>query len=572
MLLQLIYFFIISFFCLLWGLPIVLWKRRKNECLVLSGEDLLLAFFTGLAILSSFASWVGLFTGITFGVLILFSVPVLLFYLNKKYTLSLFSGKATFFSRWEKIFIASCLLLFLFLSTSKPTMEDSDLYHLQNIKWSNEHGTVTGLGNLYLRFGFYSSWFHTISLFHLPLLNRNFVGLNLAFVVWLFFFFLHQYKRFQSSANLLEKHLSVFSLLTLFFMLIQWNLFRVASSSTSYDFVVTGYVLICLSLLFHKLILRSNNSSRDFVLLILLIATPFFKLTGFLLLPFGILLFFYSEQKKKMLWCSIAFFLIGLVPLTVKNYLQTGYPFFPYTLFAFAKPEWQVPIDMVNLFNKYIFLSNHYINQSIPGFPLTNESSFSFVNDWFMHLVRYDQVLVIFCFLSLPIAWTRLKKIYQHQFITLLLFHTLCIVALFAWIIVSPDTRFAFGFLIFMVFFPLSILAINLSSKWYSIAIVLLSCAIFVYVIMKGEKQFEPINAIEPSVADIPENKIVLINGVNYHIPSIIDNNWNLRCINTPLPCIYDVNPYLKPRGNTLKQGFKMQPNPDSNFILKFYY
>lgn len=573
MLFQLIYFCFISFFCLTWGLPIVFTIDRKKK---LSLQTILLGFFVGLAALSILAAWVSLFVAVRFEVLFFFSVPVILWNAKKTKALKIFqsfkfSPLLQKVSKIELVFIAVCILLFCFLSTGKPTMEDTDLYHIQSIKWIHEWGTVPGLANLYLRFGFYSNWFHAISFFDVPFLNKNFLYLNFTFVVWMFLFLFYQYKKSGNAGNSVQKHLSVFFLFVLFFMLMKWDLFRVGSSSTSYDFVVSGMVLICISLLLEKIIGSAN--SNHFTLLFLLLTTPFYKLTGFFILPFWFFIFYGTSKKIRTVLFSLFITVLCFIPFAIKNLIQTGYPFYPYKFLDFLKPGWQVPSSMVDLFNKYILLSNHYINQSIPGFPLTDGSSFSFIDDWFLHLVKADQVLIFFCFTSLPLAWVILKKIYNQNFLKILVIYLLCIPAFIAWLIASPDPRFAFGFLIFMVFFPLTSIVSMFIKKWMlSVSMVLISLLGIVYIVSKAQKQFSLLNVLQPTVIEVPQYKTVTINNKSYYIPQILGNNWNPRCINDPLPCIYDQNPYLKPRGKELGDGFEMIPLPDSAFILKYYY
>lgn len=568
MVFQLLYFFIISFFCMAWGLPFVFNRKEK-----VNAQGVLLSFFVGLAVICLLASWIGLFTALHFKILLLCSVPVIL--LNIKMWKMLFSFNprryAQKLSVFESVFVPVCILLFWFLSTGKPTMEDTDLYHIQTIKWIHEYGTVPGLANLYLRFGFYSNWFHAISIFDLPFLNRNFLYLNFTFVVWVFLFLFYQYKKYVSSKGLIQKHLSVFLLCILFFMLAEWNLFRVASSSTSYDFAVSATVLICLSLLIEKIV--GLTKTNEFILLILLLTAPFYKLTGFFLLPFWFLLFYLSKKKVQVFLVSALVLAAGLIPFVVKNLVQTGYPFYPYQFLNFLKPEWQVPSSMVSMLNKYIYLSNHYINQSIPGFPTTDGSSFSFFKDWFLHLVKAHQMLIVFCFISLPIGWKSLKKIYQQCFPKILLLYLLCIPAFIAWLIASPDPRFAFGFLIFIVFFPVSAIVSSYVRTWMiDASIITMSLFILIYIGTKGQKQFSAANILYPLMVDAPPYNKVMINNRNYNIPQPFNGNWNLRCMNDPLPCIYEKNLFLQPRGDKISDGFKMNPNPDSAFILKYYY
>lgn len=567
MLFQLLYFVVISFFCILWGLRIAV---RKKE--VLTVGRLLLSFFAGLSVLSVLSSWIGLFIAVRFELLLLFSIPVIFLNFFRLRELFAFHFLSIFrkLSKAEAIFISLCFVLFCFLSTGKPTMEDTDLYHIQNIKWIHEYGTVPGLANLYLRFGFYSNWFHLISFFDIPFLNKNFLYLNFTFVVWLFLFLFYQYKKYKAGNSPLQKNLSVFFFLLLVFMLLDWNLFRVAGSSTSYDFVVSGIGLLCISLLIEKVIFKT--ATGDYYLLLLLLTVPFYKLTGFLLVPLWWFLFFYSKNKFRVVFFSVLITVTGLTPLLIKNYIQTGYPLFPYHLFSFLKPDWQVPASLLHLFNRYIVLSNHYINQPPPGFPPGNGSSFSFYRNWFLHLTRIDQLLIVFCIVSFPLLLTFVKKAYRENRSKILFLYLLCVPSFMAWLIASPDTRFAFGFLLFMIFFPLAGVIGRYFKSWMAFSIMmLLSFGIAAYIFIKGKQQFTIENFIYPTHVDIPPYQTITINNCNYNIPEIINNNWNQRCINTPLPCIYVQNPFLQPRGNKIKKGFKMDV-PDSGFILNYYY
>ena len=576
MLQNLIYFIVISFFCIAWGLPFIVITKSSNNRITVSLETLILSFFFGLALLSVIAAWISLLLPVHFWILCLLTLPLVFYelrWVRKNHFHPIAFNSLKEFSKPEWLFFIACLLLFSVLSTGKPAMEDTDLYHIQNIKWIHEYGTVTGLGNLYLRYGFYSNWFHAISLFQLPFAQQNFLYLNFSFCFWILFYLLYQYKSFQRNGTPAYKHLSLFYLVVLLFMLVEWDLFRIAASSTTYDFVVTAMVLICLQLLFNKLILKIEKKSEQRLLLILLIALPFFKLTGFLAAPLWLLLYIFSNNRKKLLLFSIGLALFCFIPFVIKNYVQTGYFFFPYQFFSIAIPEWQIPGKMVTLFNKYIYLSNHYINQSIPGFPFTDGATFSYYKDWFLHLVMEDRILIISCIVGLPLSLLQLKKIYGANFTKVLLIWLACIIALFVWLMASPDPRFAFGFLIFVSLFPLTGLFSGFMKPWMKNAFLyLFTVAVGFYTFQKGTKTFSLQNIVQPSAVDVPPYETVLINKVNYHIPHIINNNWNPRCLNTPLPCLYEQNPYLKPIDKKIKDGFKMTPYPDSAFIFNYYY
>src|SRR5690348_7490885 len=110
MLFQLIYFFIISFFCMAWGIPIVSLSKKENLTL----QDVLLSFFVGLAAISVLASWIGLFTAVRFELLFLCSIPFLLLNVKRLKIVASFKLQSLVqrLSGTELFFIAICLLLF----------------------------------------------------------------------------------------------------------------------------------------------------------------------------------------------------------------------------------------------------------------------------------------------------------------------------------------------------------------------------------------------------------------------------------------------------------------------------
>jgi hypothetical protein len=92
-----------------------------------------------------------------------------------------------------------------------------------------------------------------------------------------------------------------------------------------------------------------------------------------------------------------------------------------------------------------------------------------------------------------------------------------------------------------------------------------------IYIFPKS-KNFEAENLIHPASILIPPYKKINVEGMDLHLPEKVNGNWNLRCYDTPLPCICQPNPYLEPRGKELKDGFRMRPITDSGFILHFNY
>lgn len=575
MLQSLFQFILISAFCLAWGLPLYMYYGYKKKSLCFAIEETIFSFLIGLALLSIFSSWISLFFPVKFFLFLVLTVVLIaaeIIWLKKINWRIDFS----FFKRLKLIdvsFLFLCLLLFTFLSTGKPTMEDTDLYHVQTIRWINEYGTVPGLANLYLRYGFYSNWFHLISIFYLPFKNQNFIYLNYTFTIWLFFFLFYQYKLFSKSDDKVSKHLMFFYFVIPLFMLVEWDLFRVACSSTSYDFIITSITLVSIHLLIKKIIFKSSSKEEESILILLLAIAPFFKLTGFLLAPLILVLLFHSTNKISTLLKTIIIGILCFIPYAYKNYLQTGYLFFPYQFADFFYPSWKVPEEMVSRFNDYIYFGNHYINQDIPKRAWTNNWTFSYYKDWFLHLVKADQIFIMVSLISLPLSFLTLKKIYNQQFNNILILLLACIIPLFIWLVTSPDLRFAFGLLIFIAFFPLTALFTPYIKQWtYTAFTAIFIFGIGYYIYKKGDNSFNFKNLVAVKPVDIPPYTPISIHNQVYYIPRNINNNWNSRCIDCPIPCIYHSNPYLQLLGKKIINGFKMNPYPDSVFIQNYRY
>lgn len=85
------------------------------------------------------------------------------------------------------VFLAVGFCLFMLLSSLQSVNGDTQIYHLQVIRWQYEYGTVPGIANLYPRLGLNSNWLGLISLFNIHLSgHENFNYLNAALVIWFF--------------------------------------------------------------------------------------------------------------------------------------------------------------------------------------------------------------------------------------------------------------------------------------------------------------------------------------------------------------------------------------------------
>lgn len=563
MLQSVVQFLITSFIFISFGLFFCIFKRKVDTVPTISTEAIIYSFFAGLSFLSLLSSWASLLGPLNANFLLITS-PIhlinLFYYRKVKISPNLFSSTTWF----EKVFVSIATILFFFLSSGKPTMEDTDLYHIQTVKWIQEYGMVEGLANLYLRLGFYSNWFHLMAIFDFKFPNQNFLTVNNALSIWFLLYLVYKLKSHSSKNSGNGKIFTLYYFLLLLFMFLEWDLIRGAASSTSYDFVVTSLsLLICNYLLESEIEDKIDLAFRPFFLLILC-SIPFFKLTGFLTTPLWVIFFLSSANKKKTVLATAILFSLFLPPFLIKNYVQTGYLIFPYRTIQLGTPPWAIPSNLLENFTFYIQWGNRYLNQSIPN----DISQFSYYKDWYLHLALLDKLIIACTPLSVAIIFIFGFK--KRKF--LFLFFGSILPSIFLWLIISPDPRFSFGLLLCLNFFAASICFHSFFNQtFYKLSIITISCIIGAYGLNKALKTFSYSQVFQAKKIDQPKTRVVNIDGIKFNIPEIIGNNWNPRCLNTDLPCIYQPNSYLHANFNRGKYSFFMN-RPDSAFLINYYY
>jgi hypothetical protein len=570
---QFLYTLIISAVCITWGLPVILLQSKKNNSLI-NSEEIILAFFTGLSILSLFAAWTCLFfplkwtlaAGATF-------VPLLLTIIllrKKKVRLTHFKS-GIFFNSINitlLVFVLISIFLFLALDSNTSTMRDTGLYHLQIIRWNHEYGTVHGLANLDFRYGFYSNWFSLISLFLLPFKNENFLFLNITSGIW-FLLFLVQRVSFHLQRYRITKTNSILTWMYTLIIAIsfaEWELFRQNASSTSYDFIVTILTLILLLTITEDFI--STTPRKNLIpLLILASSVPFFKLSGAPVLFIVLIYLLCTRKEKKFYLTFISILVVFAIPFVYRNYIQSGYPVYPYTFFSSGSPDWQVPLQMTKKIGSFISLYNKYLNQQIPVNEWTHPS-FDWMWHWFANIPVTSRAIIVLALIGVPVLFFQAKNIMKSK-LGIISIYSACWASLLLWFISSPDPRFAYAYLLFIIAVPFSLIAAKILN---SRLILFLYAASVVGILIYSLNKIYPNQLISPEQILIPQTNSTVINNKTYNLITRSNETTDRRCNYCTLPCIYEINPYLEQRGNSLKDGFRMTKDIDPIFIINYKY
>jgi len=470
----------------------------------------------------------------------------------------------------NSIFLFAAILLFLVIGSARSVNIDTQLYHLQIIRWTNEYGTVPGLANIYPRLGLGSAWFNLISFFYIPLFkNQNFTYLNCALVIW---FFLWLFYKFKGTAKPEKKNapLRLFYLLLIIYFFFDWQLFRDTANSASYDFIVTVLIIIFISFILES-ILESSTSELNIPLITIIALTVIsFKLSGAFIL---ILLIWKLYEPKKISNWFVAFGagLLILFPALIRNYITTGYPLYPLS-FSFGNPDWKLPAELIRGIKNYIIVQNRYYNTA----PLAPRGigffSLHWIPFWFQGILIQHKIVCIAASLSFFLLFMKVgstemtKKI--RIFIILLFFMSL------GWFITAPDPRFGYGFLLWLAFFPVSLLIGRyIPLLIYKVIPWIITAGICFYLYQKAAYIInDPEFLIHTSQTVQPSYSKIKNENLTYYEPEKVNNNIDKRCLFTPLPSMCRTNPYLMFRGKSLKNGFRMVPIVDSNFIKNYNY
>jgi hypothetical protein len=581
MLQQFLHIIVVSIVCIIWGVPVLLiWKRtidRDDFWYRTVAARLSFLFFCGCVVISLLSSWASLIGPLHF---LYLTIPTLLVFgyliFFKSNTLKQIFPRVIIqnvsFNWVNAVFVFVTIVVFLLLSSLQPVNGDTQLYHLQVIRWQHEYGSVPGIVNLYPRLGLNSNWLSVISWFYLPSVkNENFTYLNSAFVMWFFIWLFstwHFYFK-QMSERKSSQVLACFYFLFLIYGLFDWQLFRDAANSTNFDFLVNAFLFIIFSYFIESVV---NGIERKFsaLLLFFCFALVGFKFSGiFIFILIAYYLLSLRSLSKWMLTGLIG--LLFLVPVVLRSYITTGYPFFPATV-TISTPDWQFPSAMAQRFYSYILLSNKFYNHRLSFAFSHHTTTLDWIPYWWNGILLKHKVVLFLALSSLTLFFVKPSTVADYSRLKHLV--TVMLLMIAGWFFTAPDPgRFGYGVLLTTAFLFLSIFTSALfHRRLYQGVLIITTITMCYYVFQKSRgvhfSQYwaTPVSNESPGYSNIKSAEIDL------HLPDKVNDNSDYRCYFTPLPCITQDNPYLEARGKTINKGFRMKPITDSSFILKYNY
>jgi hypothetical protein len=508
-----------------------------------------LLFLTGVCLMGMWSQLFSLFVAVDadfFGI----SVAILLLLLLARrkvvqHSVRL-SGKGV--STNGTVLVATITLVVLVFNAGPTMMDDTESYHIQMVKWVYEFGTVKGIANLHERFGFHSSWFTLNSFFYFPWSRGNYyTALNGTVSVWMGIYLTSMA---YSASDVRKKFIPYFACLIL--CLLAWPLIRGNAATGNYDFIT----VVMLFVLFTRAWQEEEMDQAEWILWPLFLCSV--RLINFpvLLLTAFVVFKWMAAKNWRYVSIAIATGILFILPFAARNLMLSGYPFYPSRAFNVFNVDWKVRPQVIEYLLDYIKYYNR-VNTSFMSLPETRAlSTPAWIPVWFKFLFSYDKLILIPGIIGYLVALMQLRGLSaQRKYLLLVMF-----AQLIAWFWIAPDPRFVYGPLLCGFFLAVYYGAqkVQTNRMVQTACSVVLSTAIIVYSGFKlRDEAFQ--NFISPRSLPVPPVTEVRLQHIKLQIPSPILNNWNPRCYDLPLPCLYVVDSALQQRGSSVRDGFRIK-------------
>ena len=401
----------------------------------------------------------------------IFFIPAIIFFLIK------YSKKLPSFFKsigWLKL---TAIILTIFaasaVSIQLPLNFDTGYYHLNSIRWANEHHIIKGIGNLHDRLGFNQLYFlYAASLNFHPFLNNYAYHAANGFL----------YAIFAIGMILGGTFIDLLLLCLYFFIPMPYYWIN----NPTPDIASTLIQIVVFKYLLEVFYFNSNSKERSSYIAFAAVLSALMvciKLSNaFLALGFGITAFLFNKKysfedfEKKIIKGAFVFIGILFAIWLVRGYIQTGYPAYPSSI-GKINFKWTLPERIAQNQRNTIYASARTCGQSFDiNEPMVkNNEWFSFwfkwnffdVNNFFNNEDITDNIHSAFSLIFFPmtvfmwgmgaltlsilstiliITWffVFIKNINQlklnHSLLYLLITELLSIVI---WFITVPDFRFA---------------------------------------------------------------------------------------------------------------------------------
>jgi hypothetical protein len=489
----------------------------------------------------------------------------------------------------QYLLLVPFVLLGLFLATSSHGYADTPSYHLQSIQWIEKYKVVPGLANLHGRLAFNSALFINSALFTFSFFKTEPLFLLNSYLFGLFVIVTVGYLLKGSLGSV-----KLFLLLAILTFSVYFYTRFVSSPAT--DLAAGMYVLFMFyAFTLHKSSVSKGISYTYFAVLLMSICAMTIKLTvaPMALVGISILIFNFKFIRLKHILASAILVLLTILPWLTRNVIMSGFLIYPLYSIDLFDVDWKMPITYPLFDNnpKGYLLSamadkeNIHTWAKMPQIYWKEVIKMSF-GEWFpiwlKRQILYVKImlgLVIFSPILLGVViWFKNKRglvfYSKGKYQSLIIFWAVSLITTAYWFFAAPDARFAYSPLMIIAMTGLSIclryfspsvfyfLFCTRAKGYIVLAVAFFWVSVIVRTVEKGNIYFENDFIVFPAKTKTYEIEIQKTNsGVEIFTtiqPYEEKVGFEKVCGNTPVPCTPFFNPYLKMRGKTLEEGFRV--------------
>jgi hypothetical protein len=471
---------------------------------------------------------------------------------------------------WIPCLLGVAFLFVISISSLMPICHfDTGLYHLNAIRWIDEHQTPPGLANLHTRLGYNQSFFILVALLDNLLAPAKAHQIANGLVVWVSGLVLLDFVRpgLQKPALTLSRNYAV-----LLLPIMTFAGAHIFLSSAGPDACITALAGVsAFSFFVFLAFLRASDKETS---LMWAVVTVFccvllvkFKLSylvfGGLILALAFLLLIFKDKLKvrRDLIALVCLSGVLFAPWLARGYLTSGYPLFPATVGGLPV-DWKVPTERADLDRQWIYSWARIPDVNHPPWEVLG--NYKWIPEWIKNNAKYISnvrafILIcvgLICFTqSLLIRSLLETRLFQLAIILPVL------AALLFWFFTAPDPRFAQGIfwiaglnLIFTFLF-----ALDQSGQGRTL---LFSTTLSVLLIISEGKEVIPGIAYQTKLFPQKIEHPLLVpkvtrRGATVLVPGQGEQTWDSPLPSTPNQAF---NPDLEMRGPKLDDGFRTHP------------
>jgi len=478
----------------------------------------------------------------------------------KQSLVSIHQNVEILFSKRNWMITSSVIAVLILYALVPPYNTDSSGYHFLSILWNEKYKAVPGLANLFPQYGFNSSFFVLSAAFSFTgIFGQSMYPINMVLIVFFFLWMLKKSFGYNDFRRIL-----IWCMMVVFL-----RQFPISLSSPSADALASIIVLFILFKLAQPRSPVFKTEEWAFLILLAFFAVTIKLSTLPVVLVLLVPLIIYKTDSRSVLFAYfrlIPYVSLIIIPWLARNVILSGYLIFPFPAIDIFSFDWKVPLNITIAENLHISHAPRMVDEnwkyvdtlSIPEWLPT----------YLRNLWRDDHFnyLLVIAGLVAPAAFV-IRKFKTSCY---LLPWLISYIAIWFWLITSPDIRFGYHYLLPCIFFPLFLVSegITLKAKpllTASVSIVI--CMICLYHDYHAIKRLQPYRVSEYFYTPLKSPEYYKNNDLSTFKYVMLTNNVKLyihdsahHSINAPMPACSPYRPGIKMRGSKLEDGFKTAP------------